>query len=69
MQNEPWLFIGLFLVLAPVFPAVALLIPRLIAPKKPNVIKSQTPKQNKSGEEENTSGPKSGPPPITAKKR
>ena len=42
MQNEPWLFIGLFLVLAPVFPAVALLIPRLIAPKKPNVIKSQT---------------------------
>jgi NADH-quinone oxidoreductase subunit A len=41
MQNEPWLFIGLFLVLAPVFPAVALLIPRLIAPKKPNVIKSQ----------------------------
>jgi NADH-quinone oxidoreductase subunit A len=42
MQNEPWLFIGLFLVLAPVFPAAALLIPRLIAPKKPNVIKSQT---------------------------
>ena len=42
MQSEPWLFIGLFLVLAPVFPAVALLIPRLIAPKKPNVIKSQT---------------------------
>jgi len=42
MQKEPWLFIGLFLVLAPVFPAVALLIPRLIAPKKPNVIKSQT---------------------------
>ena len=41
MQSEPWLFIGLFLVLAPVFPAVALLIPRLIAPKKPNVIKSQ----------------------------
>jgi len=42
MQNESWLFIGLFLVLAPIFPAGALLIPRLIAPKKPNVIKSQT---------------------------
>ena len=42
MQNELWLFIGLFLVLAPILPAVALLIPRLIAPKKPNVIKSQT---------------------------
>lgn len=42
MQNEPWLFIGIFLVLAPILPAVALLIPRLIAPKKPNVIKSQT---------------------------
>jgi NADH:ubiquinone oxidoreductase subunit 3 (subunit A) len=42
MQNESWLFIGLFLVLAPLLPAVALLIPRLIAPRKPNVIKSQT---------------------------
>jgi NADH-quinone oxidoreductase subunit A len=42
MQNESWLFIGLFLVLAPILPAVALLIPRLIAPRKPNVIKSQT---------------------------
>jgi NADH:ubiquinone oxidoreductase subunit 3 (subunit A) len=42
MQNEPWLFIGIFLVLAPILPAVALLIPRVIAPKKPNVIKSQT---------------------------
>jgi NADH:ubiquinone oxidoreductase subunit 3 (subunit A) len=28
--------------LAPVFPAAALLVPRLIAPKKPNPIKSQT---------------------------
>lgn len=36
---------------------------------QPNVIKSQAPKQNNSGEEENTSGPRSGPPPITAKKR
>jgi NADH:ubiquinone oxidoreductase subunit 3 (subunit A) len=42
MQLQDWLFIGVFLVIAPVFPAAALLIPRLIAPKKPNKIKSQT---------------------------
>jgi NADH:ubiquinone oxidoreductase subunit 3 (subunit A) len=41
MQND-WLFIGIFLLLAPVFPAVALLIPRIIAPRKPNKIKQQT---------------------------
>ena len=41
MQND-WLFIGIFLILAPVFPGLALLIPRLIAPKKPNPLKSQT---------------------------
>jgi NADH:ubiquinone oxidoreductase subunit 3 (subunit A) len=37
-----WLFIGIFLVLAPVFPGAALIIPRFIAPRKPNPIKSQT---------------------------
>jgi NADH-quinone oxidoreductase subunit A len=42
MQLQDWLFIGVFLVLAPVFPAAALLIPRLIAPRKPNKIKLQT---------------------------
>jgi NADH:ubiquinone oxidoreductase subunit 3 (subunit A) len=42
MQNQPWLFIGVFLVIAPLLPAAALLITRLIAPKKPNKIKSQT---------------------------
>jgi len=41
MHND-WLFIGVFLVLAPVFPALALIVPRLIAPKKPNPIKQQT---------------------------
>lgn len=41
MQNE-WLFIGVFLVLAPIFPALALLIPRILAPRKPNAIKLQT---------------------------
>jgi len=42
MPSNPWLFIGVFLLLAPVFPTLALVIPRLIAPKKPNQIKQQT---------------------------
>lgn len=41
MTND-WIFIGIFLLLAPVFPAAALLIPRLIAPRKPNALKSET---------------------------
>ena len=41
MLND-WLFIGVFLVLAPVFPLMALVIPRLIAPRKPNPLKNQT---------------------------
>lgn len=42
MQTQDWLFVGLFLLLAPLFPAIALLIPRIIAPRKPNPIKLQT---------------------------
>jgi NADH:ubiquinone oxidoreductase subunit 3 (subunit A) len=42
MQSNPWLFIGIFLILAPIFPTLALIIPRLLAPKKPNKIKSDT---------------------------
>ena len=41
MLND-WIFIGIFLLLAPIFPALALLIPRLIAPRKPNSLKSET---------------------------
>jgi NADH:ubiquinone oxidoreductase subunit 3 (subunit A) len=41
MQNE-WLFIGIFLLMAPIFPGLALIIPRLLAPKKPNALKSET---------------------------
>lgn len=41
MQSD-WLFIGVFLVLAPIFPAIAIVIARFIAPRKPNPIKSQT---------------------------
>lgn len=42
MVSNEWLFIGIFLLLAPVFPGAALLIPRLIAPRKPNPTKQQT---------------------------
>jgi NADH:ubiquinone oxidoreductase subunit 3 (subunit A) len=41
MLND-WLFVGIFLILAPVFPALALVIPRLVAPRKPNPIKLDT---------------------------
>jgi NADH-quinone oxidoreductase subunit A len=41
MLND-WLFIGVFLVLAPVFPGLALVLPRFIAPHKPNPLKNQT---------------------------
>lgn len=41
MLND-WLFIGIFLILAPVFPALALVFARFVAPRKPNSLKSQT---------------------------
>ena len=41
MQND-WLFIGVFLVLAPLFPIIAIIIPRLIAPRKSNPLKTNT---------------------------
>jgi len=42
MQSEEWIFIGIFLILAPLLPAVALVISKFIAPKKPNKIKQDT---------------------------
>jgi NADH-quinone oxidoreductase subunit A len=42
MQMQDWLFVGIFLLLAPVFPIAAIIIPRIIAPRKPNPIKMQT---------------------------
>jgi len=42
MPGNEWIYIGVFLLLAPIFPAAALLIPRIIAPRKPNPAKSQT---------------------------
>lgn len=42
MPGNEWVYIGIFLLLAPIFPAAALIIPRLIAPRKPNSLKNQT---------------------------
>ncbi len=42
MQTQDWLFVGIFIALAPLFPLIALLIPKIIAPKKPNPIKMET---------------------------
>jgi NADH:ubiquinone oxidoreductase subunit 3 (subunit A) len=39
---DNWLYIALFLVVAPVIPAIAVYLPRLIAPRKPNTIKQET---------------------------
>lgn len=41
MLND-WLFVGLMLFIAPIFPIGAILIPGILAPKKPNPLKSQT---------------------------
>lgn len=41
MLND-WLFIGIFLVLGAVFPAVPIIAARFLAPRKPNPIKVQT---------------------------
>jgi NADH-quinone oxidoreductase subunit A len=41
-MNNEWLFIAVFFVIAPLLPAAALLIPRILAPRKPNPLKSQT---------------------------
>ena len=36
-----WLYIGLFLIIATIVPAVAVILPKLVAPKKPNAIKQE----------------------------
>ena len=39
---DNWLYIGLFLIVALIIPTVAVLLPRLLAPRKPNPIKQET---------------------------
>lgn len=41
MLND-WLYIGLFFIFAPLIPGAAILIAGLLAPKKPNLIKTDT---------------------------
>ena len=41
MQN-PWLYIGLFLIIATIVPVVPIVFSALISPKKPNPIKQST---------------------------
>jgi NADH-quinone oxidoreductase subunit A len=40
-MDSDWVFIGMFLLLAPIFPIMAILIPRIIAPRKPHPLKTQ----------------------------
>lgn len=41
MLND-WIFIGMFLLLAWIFPGAPILIARYLSPHKPNIIKNQT---------------------------
>ena len=41
MQN-PWIYVGLFMIVGMFIPIAALLIARLLAPRKPNAIKQST---------------------------
>ena len=38
---DNWLYVGLFLIVASLIPAIAVALPRLIAPRKPNPIKQE----------------------------
>ncbi len=39
---DNWLYIGLFLIVATLIPTIAILLPRIIAPRKPNPAKLET---------------------------
>jgi NADH-quinone oxidoreductase subunit A len=39
---DTWLYIGIFFIVAPLIPAVAILVPKFVAPRKPNPIKLDT---------------------------
>lgn len=41
MQN-PWIYVGLFVIVGTLIPVAALLVARLLAPRKPNAIKQST---------------------------
>ena len=39
---DNWLYIALFFVVAPLIPAIAVILPKFIAPSKPNPVKQET---------------------------
>lgn len=39
---DNWLYVALFIIVASLIPAIAVILPRLIAPRKPNRIKQET---------------------------
>jgi NADH:ubiquinone oxidoreductase subunit 3 (subunit A) len=39
---DTWLYIGIFFIIATLIPAIAILIPQFVAPRKPNPIKLDT---------------------------
>jgi len=41
-MDDNWLYIALFLIIASLIPAIAVYLPRFIAPRKPNQIKQET---------------------------
>ena len=41
MQNQ-WIYVGLFVIVGMIIPIAALLVARLLAPRKPNAIKQST---------------------------
>ena len=41
MQN-PWIYVGLFMIVGMLIPVAALVVARLLAPRKPNAIKQST---------------------------
>lgn len=42
MPSTDWWYIGIFLIIGPMFPALAILSARLLAPRKPNPSKMET---------------------------
>lgn len=42
MQTNEWIFIGLFFLLAGVFPAAPIIIAQILRPRKPNKVKLET---------------------------
>jgi len=42
MTLNEWIFVGLFLVLGPLLPATAIILAKILGPKRPNRVKQET---------------------------